>query len=274
MPIRSIESSSAPSRRTSCSRWPSASAGRNSNSIVVGAVRLLDALLGRGLRRAAGLVEDEPGERLVPEPPSSLAACRQSPARAAQDRQREHGRSIRAATQLSPLPLIRPLSQPDARASAPRDDGFKPARVTTSPRRAGSIRPVAEPGRSRAAPRRRAGGGAGRSPRLTAIAWSPRRKASTLRAGVEQLAARPSSSRAQRDQLAVEVEHRVRVARAGRRRCGRSGSVGGSHGSPSLKPPRGGRVPLHRVAIARRGRSGRRGGSASAPSAIPISSPW
>ncbi len=34
MPMMSIESSSAPRRRTSCSRWASAWAGRNSKEIV------------------------------------------------------------------------------------------------------------------------------------------------------------------------------------------------------------------------------------------------
>ena len=62
MPMMSIESSSAPSRRTSCSRCWSASEGRYSNLIVYSPSDSFEQRFGDRRQDTAGLVEDEPAQ--------------------------------------------------------------------------------------------------------------------------------------------------------------------------------------------------------------------
>ena len=173
MPIRSIVSSSAPSRRTSCSRWPSASAGRNSNSISYSppdsfahfsAAVCGEALGSLKMNQVSVL---EPPASSPPQPPNAIVAAATARAR--------NPLLVRPAANvlLSPGPLRtrRSLNCPGERVRKP--PAQEPVRRTTTAPPGRSAAPSVGSVASTTSPE--TGVRASRSPRLTATACSPRR---------------------------------------------------------------------------------------------------
>ena len=308
--MMSIAVSFAASRRTSCSRCWSASAGSSLQLDRVLALGLLGAVLGGVLERLGGLGEcvEREGRRTAAVVVIATGAPRDE--REAAEDQQQHdglschrtslcrvGRRVDAPLGRCPCALCRkhaqthgqqplsracPVRQTRARHSSPARTPPAGARVVRQARRAttaawagsatGAASPAASAGSVASTGAPSAGRGRGSAPVLTTTTCSPRSNASTSGASPSRNRAPAPRSLPQADQRAHERERRARIIDL-------VGDVG-ARGAGDREPRRPGGEAARSLASqfigwrnpSRPWRSS--GGEAPGPSPWPISSPW